>query len=63
MTHRTYFLSPLEPDEDEEEPPYCEHCLADFATKRLGCEDLCDSCFEEMVEAQKADREYDLSKE
>jgi hypothetical protein len=46
-----------------EEPPYCDHCLADFATKRLGCERLCDTCFEEMVEAQKADYAHDISRE
>jgi hypothetical protein len=53
----------LDPEEGEEEPPYCDHCLADFATKRLGCEKLCDACFEGMVEAQKADYAHDISDE
>ena len=52
-----------QPEDQEDEPPYCDHCLADFAAKRLGCEFLCASCFEEMIEGQKADTARDISKE
>jgi hypothetical protein len=46
-----------------EEPPYCDHCGVDVASKRLGCEALCDACFEEMCAAEAADRHYDIMRE